>query len=80
MTSTAAGGFFVHCATGHAIGEQMSGSSGFSRNRRSSRVLGLGLFQPADDHDRQIGLGLAQLADKLRAAHAGHQVVGDDQR
>ena len=42
-------------------------------------VLGLGLFETADDQDREIGVALAQLRDEGGAIHAGHQVVGDDQ-
>src|SRR5665213_2357839 len=44
-----------------------------------SFVLRLSVFQSADDHDWQHGVRPAKLPDKLRAVHARHNVVGDDQ-
>lgn len=42
-------------------------------------VLIFGLGHSADDEDGQVGLEFAEAGDELRAGHAGHEVVGEDE-
>jgi hypothetical protein len=44
-----------------------------------SGVLRLSIFQTADDHDWQPGVGPAKPPDKLRAIHSRHNVIGNHQ-
>lgn len=61
-------------------GEQMVGKEGLDpEGDVEAGVLLFGLIEAADDEDGKVRVLLAELGDEAGAAHAGHDVVRDDE-
>ena len=62
------------------LGEEKLGKKGLeTEDDVEVAILRLCFFKAANNEDRKRAVGFAELADELRAAHAGHSVVRNDE-